>query len=299
MEYRLETFTESRSTEWASKPHEGEPVDFYTQPAPRPWEVQATPPNFFTDHKEEIRVPYTSSIQDCNMCRASGALPCDECHGSGDKDCRACNGAGMSDTGNCHHCNGTGKEKCKVCNGRRTKKCPTCKGKRQLLTFIKVKVEWVNHVEDHVVEQNSGLKIKDLRLVSGKELIKNNQYLLYPLFGFPYPAISEASERMVKEHQSMYSQTSRILQQAESGADPHHQGELQVERRHSRVLCLRQREPSQCRQLPGNLLLRRSVDARLSHHYFVVFKQGPSMVHFSSCFYNFSLKNIQVYIFST
>ncbi|KAM9408429.1 protein SSUH2 homolog isoform 2-T2 [Pholidichthys leucotaenia] len=175
--YRLETFTESRSTEWASKPHEGEPVDFYTQPAPRPWEVQATPPNFFTDHKEEIRVPYTSSIQDCNMCRASGALPCDECHGSGDKDCRACNGAGMSDTGNCHHCNGTGKEKCKVCNGRRTKKCPTCKGKRQLLTFIKVKVEWVNHVEDHVVEQNSGLKIKDLRLVSGKELIKNNQYL--------------------------------------------------------------------------------------------------------------------------
>ncbi|XP_014187728.2 protein SSUH2 homolog [Haplochromis burtoni] len=26
--YRLETFTESRSTDWAHKPHEGEPADF-------------------------------------------------------------------------------------------------------------------------------------------------------------------------------------------------------------------------------------------------------------------------------
>lgn len=35
-----------------------------------------------------------------------------------------------------------------------------------------------NNVEDHTVEQNSGLKVDDLRSVSGKELFKNNQYLV-------------------------------------------------------------------------------------------------------------------------
>lgn len=43
----------------------GELADFYTQTAPRPWEVQATAPSLFTNHKEEIRVPYTSSIKVC------------------------------------------------------------------------------------------------------------------------------------------------------------------------------------------------------------------------------------------
>ncbi|KAM7401692.1 hypothetical protein PAMP_016988 [Pampus punctatissimus] len=80
----------------------GEPADFYTQTAPRPWEVQAKAPNYFTKHKEVIRVPFTSSIK------------------------------------------------------------------------------------------------------------------LYPLIGFPEPAISEASERMVKDHQHKYSQTSRILQQRQT-----------------------------------------------------------------------------------
>lgn len=41
----------------------GEQADFYALPAPRPWEVAATPPNLFTKHTEEIRVPYTSSVQ--------------------------------------------------------------------------------------------------------------------------------------------------------------------------------------------------------------------------------------------
>lgn len=44
----------------------GEQADFYAQPAPRPWEVMATPPNLFTNHTEEIRVPYTSSVQVIN-----------------------------------------------------------------------------------------------------------------------------------------------------------------------------------------------------------------------------------------
>ncbi|CAB1415455.1 unnamed protein product, partial [Pleuronectes platessa] len=39
---------------------------------------------------------------------------------------------------------------------------------------------------------------------------------LYPLLGFPNPAISEASERLIKDHQSKYAQNSRILQQRQT-----------------------------------------------------------------------------------
>ncbi|KAM8867284.1 protein SSUH2 homolog [Synchiropus picturatus] len=214
--YRLETFTESRSTEWAHKPHEGETPDFYTQTAPRPWEVPATAPSLFQNHTEEIRVPYTSSIKDCHVCHARGTLPCEECHGTGYKQCWVCNGSGKQMSDDCHRCNGSGKESCSVCDGRSTKECENCKGKRQLLTYIKLKVEWTNNVEDHVMEQSSGMKIDDLRSVSGKELFKNSQYMVYPLVGFPYPAISEASQRLVREHQSKYPQTSRILQQRQT-----------------------------------------------------------------------------------
>ncbi|XP_047439272.1 protein SSUH2 homolog [Mugil cephalus] len=214
--YRLETFTESRSTEWAHKPHEGEAPDFYTQTAPRPWEIQVMPPQLFTDNTEKIRVPYTSSIKDCHSCHATGTMPCEECHGNGYKECWVCNGSGTRDTGDCTHCNATGKDRCTVCDGQGTKKCETCEGKRQLLTYIELKVEWTNNVEDHVVEQNSGLNAEELRSVTGKELFKNSQYLLYPLLGFPNPAISEASERLIREHQSKYGQTSRILQQRQT-----------------------------------------------------------------------------------
>lgn len=47
-----------------------------------------------------------------------------------------------------------------------------------MFIFVYICVFRTNNVEDHVVEQKSGLKIDDLRSVSGKELFKNNQYLV-------------------------------------------------------------------------------------------------------------------------
>lgn len=162
-------------------------------------------------------MPYTSSVQDCNTCHAAGTMQCNICHGSGfDKTCWVCEGSGTKDDQRCTRCDATGKDRCTECDGRGTKECETCKGKRQLLTYIKLKVEWVNNVEDHVVEQNSGLEIGDLQSVTGKELFKNSQYLLYPLLGFPNPAISQASERLIREHQSRFGQNARILQQRQT-----------------------------------------------------------------------------------
>ncbi|XP_037534897.1 protein SSUH2 homolog [Nematolebias whitei] len=214
--YRLETFIESRSTEMTQKPYEGETADFYSQPAPRPWEVQVKTPNLFTNHSEEVRVPFTASIKECDGCHGKGKKPCQNCTGSGYKSCTGCDGSGKKDDENCSRCNATGKDKCSNCNGNGTKQCETCKGKKQLLAYIKLKVEWKTNVDNHVVEQNSGLKVDDLGSVSGKELFKNSQYMVYPLYGFPNPTIYEASERLIKEHQSKYAQTFRILQQRQT-----------------------------------------------------------------------------------
>lgn len=109
----------------------------------------------------------------------------------------------------------------------------------------------INRVEDHVENQTSGLNPDNLRSVHGKKLFENSQYLVqtytqltdipgsmksinilkfgwrtclltclflcpsqvYPLLGFPLQAISQASERLVREHQAKYAQSSRILQQ--------------------------------------------------------------------------------------
>ena len=108
----------------------GEQADFYTQPAPRPWEIAATPPEPFSEHTEEIRVPYTSSVQVSGPCRCDELLAqppvrvsvskrlhsggsqclcpscvdqawdelclqdCSRCHATGTVDCEQCNGSG-------------------------------------------------------------------------------------------------------------------------------------------------------------------------------------------------------------
>lgn len=215
--YRLETFTESRSTEWAHKAYEGEPADFYTETAPRPWEIAVTPPSMFTNHTTDVRVPYTSSIKECHACHGTGMGPCDTCHGDGSKECWVCKGSGQrGEDDNCNHCHGRGRENCDSCHGRGTTDCQTCNGKRQLLTYINLKVEWTNNVEDFVVEQASGLASSNLSSVHGKELFKNAQFLVYPVLGFPEPAIAHNSERLVREHQEKFAQSSRILQQQQT-----------------------------------------------------------------------------------
>ncbi|KAL3974616.1 transmembrane protein [Sarotherodon galilaeus] len=181
--YRLETFTDSRSTEWAHKPHEGEPADFYTQPAPRPWEVQATHPKLFSDHTEKIRVPYTSSVKWalCRRFRMASSTPTSALYAN--------------------------------CSGSWACSSPDA-------TLIRTSGrDMKNHVEDHLVEQSCGLKSDKLHSVKGKELFKNSQNLVhthkYQNF-IQKNYISVVSHTLIKEHQTKYGQTSRILQQRQT-----------------------------------------------------------------------------------
>ncbi|XP_028843536.1 protein SSUH2 homolog [Denticeps clupeoides] len=215
--YRLETFTESRSTEWSQEPYKGQPVDAYTQPAPGPWDITAQPPPFFQDHTQNIRVPYTSSVKPCHLCFGLGKSPCKDCSGAGSKICWVCNGSGFRSGGErCYHCNGRGRDNCFQCNGQGTRSCTACDGRGQILVFINLKVTWTNNNEAYVVEQTSGMHVDNLAQVSGKQLYRYAQYMVYPVTGFPDASVVAASERLVREHQTKFAMTSRLLQQRQT-----------------------------------------------------------------------------------
>ncbi|KAM6925114.1 protein SSUH2 homolog [Xenentodon cancila] len=215
--YRLETFTESRSTEWNHEPYIGQPVDAYSQPPPGPWDIPAKTPSFFMDNKQKIKVPYTSSVKSCHSCVGMGRKPCKDCAGAGNKVCWVCNGSGCRHGNDrCHHCSGRGRENCSHCHGQGSKQCDTCLGKQQLLVYINLTVKWTNNSDDYVVEQSSGLQVASLSKVSGKELYRDSQYLVYPVMGFPDPQVVQASQRLVSDHQGKYCQTSRVLQQRQT-----------------------------------------------------------------------------------
>ncbi|XP_051524304.1 protein SSUH2 homolog isoform X1 [Myxocyprinus asiaticus] len=215
--YRLETFTESRSSEWSQEPYSGQPVDAGAQPAPGPWQIAVQAPAFFQEHKQTIKVPYTSSVKNCHSCLGMGRSLCSTCAGAGNKVCWVCNGSGLRvGDDRCTHCNGRGCENCSFCSGNGSLQCDTCHGKGQLLVFINLNVKWSTEKDDFVAQQLSGLKEHNLERVSGKELFRDTQYMLYPVMGFPDASLVQASERLVRDHQVKFAQTSRILQQRQT-----------------------------------------------------------------------------------
>ncbi|XP_031424108.1 protein SSUH2 homolog isoform X2 [Clupea harengus] len=211
--YRLETFTEARITEWKTEPFTDQAVDFGLQTAPTPWAIQVQTPALFKDHEENIKVPNTSSVKDCHICKETGQTRCDVCTGSGKKNCSACDGSGKRFQDTCDSCGGSGKENCTECNGDGLQQCETCEGRKQLLMFINLKITWKNNLEDYVAQQSSGIQIENLSSVTGNRLFHDAQYMVYPVYGFPDPNVSQASDRLVKEHQSKFSQSGRIHQQ--------------------------------------------------------------------------------------
>ncbi|TNN42728.1 Protein SSUH2 [Liparis tanakae] len=216
--YRLETFTESRSTEWTHEPYNGQPVDAFAQPPPGPWDLPAKTPSFFVDDKQTMKVPYTSSMK--SVSRAAAPVIATE---KIDATTAAAEG-GPSEKSPVRRryravaaaCWPTLTQRCSFCHGEGAMQCDTCHGKQQLLVYIHLTVKWTNNSDDYVVEQSSGLQVDNLSKVSGKELFRDSQYLVYPVMGFPDPAVVGAAQRLVSEHQGKHSATSRILQQRQT-----------------------------------------------------------------------------------
>ncbi|XP_016089475.1 protein SSUH2 homolog, partial [Sinocyclocheilus grahami] len=85
----------------------------------------------------------------------------------------------------------------------------------QLLVFISLKVKWSTEKDDYV-QDSSGLRPEKLGKVSGKELFKDAQIMVYPVMGFPDVSVAQASERLIRDHQVKYTKNSRILQQRQT-----------------------------------------------------------------------------------
>ncbi|MGH0170778.1 UNVERIFIED_CONTAM: hypothetical protein FKN15_059595 [Acipenser sinensis] len=75
---------------------------------------------------------------------------------------------------------------------------------------------WKNNVDDFVVDQQSGFPISRVSAVTGKKVFVEKQHMVYPVVGFPDPAISRAAKRLVRQHHDKFAPTCRILQQRQT-----------------------------------------------------------------------------------
>ncbi|XP_042563816.1 ssu-2 homolog, tandem duplicate 2 [Clupea harengus] len=215
--YRLDTFTESRSTEWASEPYNGQPVDGFSGVAPGPWDLPVPIPAMFQDCQRDVRLPHSSSIKGCNQCLTLGKSPCNKCVTSGQIQCSACSGSGRDHSDNrCSDCRGSGRVRCSPCHGAGSLQCPNCQGKGQLLCFLKLTVKWKNHSSVHVVDKRSGFPVDMLQDAPGEMLFTDMNQRVYPVESFPDGAVNAASKQAVQEHHSQFSTTCRILQQRQT-----------------------------------------------------------------------------------
>ncbi|XP_039626718.1 protein SSUH2 homolog [Polypterus senegalus] len=215
--YRLETFTESRSTEWAYEPYRGQIADAFGAPSPSPWTIVVQVPELFKDNKTDVRVPHTSSVKGCHTCLQLGRTACRECINTGRRCCWVCNGSRVtSSNSRCTHCNGTGHVCCSACSGHGFKTCNTCAGKGQLLCYIKLKVRWKNNVFEFVADKQSGLPVKQITNATGEKIYIDVHNIVYPVVGFPDDSINQASEKALRDHQVLFAPTCRILQQRQT-----------------------------------------------------------------------------------
>ncbi|XP_016102911.1 protein SSUH2 homolog [Sinocyclocheilus grahami] len=192
--YRLETFTESRTTEWDSEPYNGQVVDGFGV-APAPWSIPVPIPSLFQDCEKAVRVPHTSTVKTrCSYCGGTGR--------TGYNRCSPCHGSGMT---RCHSCGGVGSITCK-----------TCKGQGKLLCFIKLKITWKNNIHVALIDKGSGFPVELLVQISGEKLLTDMAPMVYPVVSFPDSSVNAESESGVREHQAQFATTCHILQQRQT-----------------------------------------------------------------------------------
>lgn len=216
--YRLETFTESRTTEWDSEPYNGQVVDGFGV-APEPWSIPVPVPSLFKNCKKSVRVPHTSTVKGCHSCLNLGRSACRKCVNSGRTRCGHCCGTGWissSERRRCGLCSGSGMVRCHSCGGVGSITCKTCKGHGKLLCFIKLIVTWKNNIHVSVIDKGSGFPLKLLNQITGEKLLTDMAPMVYPVVSFPDHSVNAASESAVKEHQAQFCTTCRILQQRQT-----------------------------------------------------------------------------------
>uniref|UniRef100_A0A8B9RYK3 Ssu-2 homolog n=1 Tax=Accipiter nisus TaxID=211598 RepID=A0A8B9RYK3_9AVES len=213
--YRVST---SRPEPGAAGPPGDAPLD--------PWDVEVGPPPLFQGQTRRCRVPGSALVRDCHRCHGHGRSKCGVCHGAGRvRSCETfCQGSRrrLKQQKRCQLCSGAGRKRCNTCSGRGSKTCATCRGEKKLQHFKQLVIRWKNHVFEFVSEHHLNFPRELLSKVSGENIFKDENVVVYPIIDFPDPEISLASQRAVAEHSAAFATSSRILRQVrgEPGAEP-------------------------------------------------------------------------------
>ncbi|KAM9409642.1 protein SSUH2 homolog [Pholidichthys leucotaenia] len=215
--YRLETYTETRTSTWQFESYNNQMVDGpQNGMSPPPWDIPVSLPERYTDKVEKIRVPHSSFVKACHKCNGCGRTRCSACFGRGQKNCPFCHGHGRSRNKRCTSCHGRGRKRCLHCHGMGYKTCSVCHGSTNLLHFIQLTVTWKNNVSDFIPDRQPDFPDKKFEKVSGDPFFVDESVLVYPIQGFPDEEICGVSNKLINEHLNRFSSTSRILQQRQT-----------------------------------------------------------------------------------
>ncbi|XP_047438482.1 protein SSUH2 homolog isoform X1 [Mugil cephalus] len=215
--YRLETYTETRTSAWQFEPYNGQMVDGpQFGVSPPPWDVPVSQPPKYTDREDKIRVPHSSLVKRCHKCNGCGKIRCKACLGRGQKRCTFCHGRGRSRKKRCTSCHGRGRRRCITCHGHGCQTCTVCHGSQNLLHFIQLTVTWKNNVDNFIPDRQPDFPDKKFEKVSGDPFFIDENLLVYPIHGFPDQEICDVSTKLINEHLQRFTTTSRVLQQRQT-----------------------------------------------------------------------------------
>ncbi|XP_075618637.1 protein SSUH2 homolog isoform X4 [Balearica regulorum gibbericeps] len=103
--------------------------------------------------------------------------------------------------------------RCGTCSGWGSKTCATCHGEKKLQHFKQLVITWKNNVFEFVSEHHLNFPGELLSKVSGENIFKDENVMVYPIINFPDPEISLASQRAIAEHSAAFA---RILRQRQT-----------------------------------------------------------------------------------
>ncbi|XP_067159768.1 protein SSUH2 homolog isoform X3 [Apteryx mantelli] len=214
--YRLETFHESRLSEWAFEPFPPAGRPRGAAPLPGPPRLPAPPP--FRERTRRLRLPHAALVKECHGCHGHGRSKCSVCHGAGWTRCVTCKGSrrSLKQQKRCQLCSGTGRKRCNTCSGRGSKTCAMCQGEKKLQHFKQLVITWRNNVFEFVSAHQLDLPGELLSRVNGENVFRDENVQVYPVADFPEPEICLASQRAVAEHSAAFAASSRILQQRQT-----------------------------------------------------------------------------------
>ncbi|KAM4023560.1 protein SSUH2 homolog isoform 2-T2 [Anomaloglossus baeobatrachus] len=189
--YKLETFTETRHIEKICKPYTGQRIDAQDGEAlPQLWGIEVSTPKMFHEGSKKIPLPRSGEIKTCHKCGGRGRCKCTRCGGSGQFRCR---------------CSSSSRQK------SRNKRCPACSGSGRKRKTLR------SQVVSDPLEQELSLPLTLLQKVTGEVITMDGDVTVQPLAGFAdVPEISDASGRLIQEHQMTCGPSSHILKQRQT-----------------------------------------------------------------------------------